>query len=253
MILAAGRVLVAVLAAITQLIVGLIASFLPARYWNSLNAHGIPTFPVLSPLVTVCAAVMIGLPVWFRYVVVSAHHAQRLAAVGASQLPRPPEQEVILAAAQTISLVTAVSFLFTPAGFTLSYLVGSGALRLLATYSGDPSGDPMMSSMDWVTRRFARFLSGLSSRISLRATFGCNQTDEVVPASRLGFTHADVIVIASRPKREWTAGTIIFREQCYYVVLDPVEKIIGRRRRVVYPLKRQHGFDIVRRALRYPE
>jgi hypothetical protein len=182
---------------------------------------------------------------------VSAYDAQRVAALLASRLPRRPDEETIVAGAQTLSLVSAASFVVTPAGFAVTYVAMSSAARLLAAFLGDPSGDPLMASADWLRRRSAQLFSSAFSQIALRARFGRDEPDAIVRGTEHGFVEADFIVIAARPKPEWNHGTVILSDRRYFQILQPTERLIGQRHRVLYPLKRRHDFDIIRKAVRY--
>jgi hypothetical protein len=205
----------------------------------------------MSPLITLCGAVTVGVPLFLQHLLVSASDAQRLAASLASRLPRRPDEEAIVAGAQTLSLVSTASFVMTPAGFAVTYVAMSSAARLLGAYLGDPSGDPLIASADWVRRRSAQLFSGVVSQIAVRARFGRDEPDAIVRGTEHGFVEADFIVVAARPKPEWTQGTVIFSDRRYFEVQQPTERLISQRHRVLYPLKRRHDFDIVRKAVRY--
>src|SRR5689334_12286218 len=62
-----------------QFVAGIGAAFLPARMWNNLERRGIPVFPVWSALLTLVISLDVGLPIFFRHLVVSAGVAQRAA------------------------------------------------------------------------------------------------------------------------------------------------------------------------------
>ena len=234
-----------------QFVVGLFATFLPPRYWAAVNARGIPTFPVLSPLFTLTVVSVTGLPFFYRQLLISGSHAQRVAAIGASKLPVPTEPETIVATAQAISLVGVIGVLFSPAGFALGYLAGSGVLRLLSAYFGEPAGDPLLACLDSLIRRARHAASIVSAAIRMRATYGPLQPDQQVSGEQFGGFEADVLIISSRPKPDWRAGTVILSSNGYYRVLTPVEQNIGGRNRVLYPLKKKHDLEIVRKAIRY--
>ena len=62
---------------------------------------------------------------------------------------------------------------------------------------------------------------------------------------------ADMIVAASRPKDDWTEGTILLTQAGVFRVGRPEIVTDETRTRVVYPLFVKRDMDIVRRSVRY--
>jgi hypothetical protein len=150
-----------------------------------------------------------------------------------------------------MSLVGAIGVLFSPAGFALAYLGATGVLRLLSAYVGEPVGDPLLAAMDSLIRRIRHASSTAAAAIRIRATYGPVEPDEQVSGRQFGESEADVWIVSSRPKPDWHADTIILSSDGYYRVLTPVEKNIGGRNRVLYPLQKKQDLEIVRKAIPY--
>ena len=241
----------AVLLGLAKSAVGLVATCLPARYWSRLHSRGMPTFPVMSPLLTVCVAIYFGLPMIFRHLLLSASEAQGAAPAAAGRLSRAADPEAVVALTQTLSLMGAFGVIFTPMGFSLSYLAASGGARLLAAYVGDPGGDPLLACADLVRRRMSSAIAARRCANAMHRQFGPEEPDEIADPRELGYSDADVIVVACRPKDGWTTGAVIWSGRQYYYVLESGLRRVGERVRILYPLRRKGTFDIVRKAIPY--
>jgi len=230
---------------IVRFTLGVLATFLPDRFWPRVNARGIPVYPVLSPLIGLAVGIVIGVPYIYRHLVVSASSAQRMVAIAGSS-----DQQAAVAAAQTLSLFAALGVVLSPAGFLIVWLNLSSAARLLGAYLDEPFGDPLLTFLDWVAREVRRHATAAAYAIRARGRYGREEIDRVTDARDYGVADADVVVIASRPK-EWTTGSVVLSPDGYYTVLSPFEVTVDGRERIGYPLVRKRDFEIVRKAFRY--
>jgi len=226
--------------------VGIVATFLPVRVWPRVNARGIPVYPVLSPLIGLAVGIVGGVPYVYRHLVVSASNAQRMVAIAGSS-----DQQSAVAAAQTFSLFAAVGLVLTPIGFLVVWLNLSSVIRLLAAAVDAPCGDPLLTFLDGAVHGLRRRATAALSAIRTRAKYGREEIDRVMDAGAYGVADADVVVITSRPKEGWAAGTFVLSPDGYYTVLQPFEVIVEGRQRIGYPLVRKRDFEIVRKASRY--
>jgi hypothetical protein len=231
---------------IMRFVVGILATFLPVRFWTRVNARGIPVYPVLSPLIGLAVGIVVGVPYVYRHLVVSASNAQRMVAIAGSS-----DEQTAVATAQTFSLFAAVGVVLTPGGFLVVWLTVSSAVRLLGAYFGDPFGDPLLTLVDEALQGLRRRATAAMSAMRTRARYGPEEIDHVMDAGAYGVAGADVVVIASRPKREWAAGTVVLSPDGYYTVLQPFEVTVEGHQRIGYPLVRKRDFEIVRKASRY--
>ena len=231
---------------IMRFVAGVLATFLPVRFWTRVNARGIPVFPVWSPLIGLAVGTVVGVPYVYRHLAVSAAGAQRLVAIAGSS-----DQQSAVAAAQAFSLFAAVGLVLTPVGFLVVWLNLSSAVRLLGAYLGEPSGDPLLTVLDASVQQLRRRTTAAMAAIRTRATYGRAEIDRVMDAKDYGVEGADVVVITSRPKEGWTEGTFVLSPDGYYTVLQPFEVIVEGRQRIGYPLVRKRDFAIVRKASRY--
>jgi hypothetical protein len=200
-------------------------------------------------LICLTAGIVLGVPFFYRQLLISAYNAQRLALIAATGAP---DQDAAVAAVQTLSLLSAINIVFTPVGFLIVYLTGSAALRLFGAYIGEPSGDPVLAFVDMLMRHVRRRLRVAWSAMRDRADYGPQDADQVMNARDVDYAAgADVVVIASRPKVEWAAGTVVLSDDGYYSVLNPFVISVDGHKRIVYPLKRKRDFEIIRKAFRY--
>lgn len=227
-------------------VVGILATFLPVRFWTRVNARGIPVYPVLSPLIGLAVGIVVGVPYVYRHLVVSAANAQRMVAIAGSS-----DEQTAVATAQTFSLFAAIGLVLSPVGFLVVWLSVSSAMRLLAAYLGEPAGDPLIACVDWFVRYVRRRATAALSAMRTRAKYGREEIDRVMDAGAYGVADADVVVITARPKEGWAAGTFVLSPDGYYTVLQPFEVIVEGRQRIGYPLVRKRDFEIVRKASRY--
>jgi len=231
---------------IVRFILGVLATFLPDRFWTRVNARGIPVFPVLSPLIGLAVGIVIGVPYVYRHLVVSASSAQRMVAIAGSS-----DQQAAVAAAQTFSLFAAIGVVLTPIGFLVVWLNVSSAARLLGAYLGEPFGDPLLTFLDLMARELRRRSTTAMDALRTRARYGREEIDRVMDARDYGVADADVVVIASRPKEGWAAGAVVLSPDGYYAVMAPFEVTVDGRQRIGYPLVRKRDFEIIRKAFRY--
>ena len=231
---------------IMRLVVGVLATFLPVRFWPRVNARGIPVYPVLSALIGLAVGVVVGVPYIYRHLVVSASNAQRMVAIAGSS-----DEQTAVATAQTFSLFAAIGVLLTPIGFLVVWLNVSSAARLLGAYLGEPFGDPLLTFLDWMARELRRRSTDAMDALRARARYGREEIDRVMDAADYGVADADVVVIAARPKEGWAAGTVVLSPDGYYTVMPPFEVTVDGHQRIGYPLVRKRDFEIVRKAFRY--
>jgi hypothetical protein len=150
-----------------------------------------------------------------------------------------------------MSVLTLFIFIFfTPLGWLSSYVTVSGFLRAAAAWFDDPRGDPVLSLLDGAVVRFLERRRGRRQRQTRERREGQETRDVLVTGASLGVS-ADVVVLASRRKAEWTAGaTIITRDQ-WYRLGEPSDLETPAGLRTVYPLTKFDSLEVVRRGIEY--
>ena len=75
--------------------------------------------------------------------------------------------------------------------------------------------------------------------------------DRVVPGAQVGLPDALLVVVASRRKPDWDAGTVVITPGSIYRVGTIVERTIRGRLRTLYPLTEHKDFEAFRRTVHY--
>jgi hypothetical protein len=231
-----------------------LAALLPRRYWPAVERRGLAVgdAAMFSALVTTVAAGIAGARAFFAYAAASAAAAdQILVRVAATQIVPSNTPDVTSRLAQAISAASALAFVMTPVGALTVYLTGSGAFRLLGSYLDEPFGDPFLTLADTAYRRLQRQAAAAHDTIQQRRAYGPVVADCVTTGAAAGVPGADVVVVASRPKPDWTPNTMVISSDGCYMLGAPLRRRIGRRERLLYPLVRKTDAAIVRRSIRY--
>lgn len=224
------------------------AALLPHRRWRSLPAW-VPTriaaFP--SGIATLLLGAAIGIPGFLE-------HAHANASVGIdAALKDMTKTEVyrgdLVIGYSGLSLFTFL--LLTPAGWLTTYLIGTGAVRAIATWFEDPLGDPTLTLLDhWLIAGRARARAEYGRR-NREAREGPEVPDRVVSAASAGLPPCDLVIVACRRKTGWDRGAVVFTPAAVYRIGEPVEKTIAGRLRTLYPLTEHTDLEVVRRSVHY--
>ena len=83
------------------------------------------------------------------------------------------------------------------------------------------------------------------------ALAGPEVADHIEEAGRFGLSGADLVVVASRPKPEWTPGTVLDCGGRWLRVGPAVERTLPVGLRTLYPLVEAPGTEVFRRIVRY--
>ncbi len=232
-----------------SILIGIFRCILPYRYWSEP-----PRGAIASAILTILLSFPIGFLGFLSY-------AGKAADTSASQIlelanrPRDKTTGVILDKPIRIvnsNIVTPLLFFLTTAeGLFVSYLYCSGTFRLLTVAGGDPYGDPILTLLDRMARSsWSRIRLG-SRAYQREKAEGPPVPDRIVEGHRFDGKGADYVLISSRVKEGWTAGTVL-RVDAYRLRLgDPYEVSIEGRLRTCYPLSLACDGRIDRRFLFY--
>jgi len=161
--------------------------------------------------------------------------------------------DVTTAAPVSMTAIAPLAFVIgTPIGALSAYLVITAAIRVVAgVVAREPLGDPIVHG----TIGLGRALRARRSRKrdeGLRAALeGPEVADRLTSAERLQVEDAELVVVASRRKPEWTEGTILDCGDRYFRVGPASERKLPGGLRTLYPLRAQPDAGVFRRLVRY--
>lgn len=153
-----------------------------------------------------------------------------------------------VAATMLSSLVFALA---TPVGLLATYLTLTGLVRSVAAAAGEPRGDPAIALVALAWRRLAGRRSRTRETLRREALEGSAVADRLVPPARVGISGADLVVVASRRKPDWTPGTVLDCGGRWFRVGEPVERSFPVGLRTLYPLVETPETEVLRRIVPY--
>ena len=152
--------------------------------------------------------------------------------------------------AMSVSATMLSSLVFalgTPLGLLATYLTLTGLVRSVAAAAGERRGDPVLA----LVVAGGRWLSRRRQSREREALEGPAVPDRVVLPARLGIANADLVVVASRRKSEWTPGTVLDCGGRWFRVGEPVERTLAVGLRTLYPLVETPEAEVFRRVVPY--
>lgn len=231
-------------------IAGIAAAVLPTRLWPALEERApVRSSAVVSGLLTFAAGSAIGIPSYLAYAQAAASTDidALLAAAGWTTRAHPVTAPLV-----GLSDAAWLTFVFlTPLGWISTYLVVTGMFRAIAAGFDDPIGDPLLTGVaaGWCGARDRR--RARRDAEARRTLEGPELPDRIVPGAQAGFPAVDFVVVSSRVKPGWTAGTVVDSGEVFYRIGEPVERTIAGRLRTLYPLTRHPAVEAIRRSVRY--
>ena len=238
-------------------VVAMPVGVVPRRYWRTLDQWvPVTRFAFGSALLTFAAGCVIGVPGYFRY---AAGYGDLVADAMLQMTGWPPlrPRPEITSEAQAITAWISAYFLpftfllTTPTGAIATYLAVTGTIRSLLAFVEDPRGDPIITFIDAVAGRWrGRRLGGNVQRAREREE-GPEVPDRVVTGHTAGFACADIVVVASRLKPGWDAGTFIITDEKWYRLAAREDRWLPGGLRHFYPLAVINDLEVLRRGIRY--
>ena len=225
---------------------------LPARFWPNLDRHlPVTESAFLASLLTLLAGAAIGIPGFLNHAAEQASFNTQ-AMLNAAASNSPDAQSVDSSMSVGMSSLSLFTFLLlTPAGWATMYLGLTGLVRTAAAALDDPHGDLLLTVVDGVLVRSVRSSQARGARTSREELEGPQVADRVVPGAQVGLPGAQLVVVASRRKPDWDAGTVVITADSIYRVGTIVERTIRGRLRTLYPLTEHKDFETFRRTVRY--
>ena len=208
----------------------------------------------LAAIATLLSGVVIGVIGFLRYAqsVASANNVLMLEIAERQSAGTVGGKDIMGSASVALTMLSSLAFaLGTPLGWLATYFVATGLVRCLAAAADERRGDPIVGL---VRRLVARWLSRRNEArtdAAYVALAGPDVADRVVPAERFGIAGADLVVVASRPKPEWTPGTVLECGDRWLCVGEAVQRSLPVGLRILYPLVDMPGSAVFRRIVHY--
>jgi hypothetical protein len=161
-------------------------------------------------------------------------------------------QDITGAAPVALTMLSAITFAIgTPMGWFATYLVVTGLVRCLAAAVDERRGDPIVGVTRRLIARWRRRRREAKAQEAYAALAGPEVPDRVVAAERFGIAGAAMVVVASRPKPEWTPGTVLDCGDRWLAVGESVQRSLPVGLRTLYPLVDMPSSSVFRRIVRY--
>jgi hypothetical protein len=231
---------------------GIAAAMLPARLWPSLDASlPVTESAFIASLLTLLAGAAIGIPGFLNHATEqAAFNTQAMLNAAASAAPGAQSVDSSMSVGMT-SLSLFTFLLLTPQGWATMYLGLTGLFRTVAAGLDDPHGDVLFTVVDGLLIRTLRRGQVRRTRTNREALEGPSVPDRVVPGAQVGLPGAELVVVASRRKTDWDAGTVVITPGAVYRVGTVVERTIRGRLCTLYPLTEHKDFEAFRRTVHY--
>lgn len=221
----------------------------PRRVWPHLEPY-LPISRTAAPagLVTMGAGFFLGVDGFLKFAfrMADANNTEML-----RQFSSGSANNAAAFVPYDISVITLYIFLFsTPVGLIASYLVASGLLRAVSAYVDDARGDPLLSGLHWAATALIEKNRAERRQISRVRREGAEVRDVLVTGDSLGVS-ADLVVLASRRKAEWTSGATVMTRDQWYRLAEPFDLETPAGLRTAYPLTKFDTVEVVRRGIEY--
>jgi hypothetical protein len=243
------------LAALLRGTVAVVAGVLPRARWERFYGLPIRAASLLSALATLGAGLFVGIPGFLAYAQrASDALAEATLEVGAKQAanPLPGQNEITTLAPMSLSGLSIVAFLLaTPTGWLATYLVATGILRTVSSLLSEPFGDPVLTGLDALLVRTRGGARESRARRLREREEGPETPDRLFRADWAGAADADLVVVASRRKPDWTNGAFVITSDKWYTLGEPFDLRLPEGLRTIYPLTEQKVCEVLRRGVLY--
>jgi hypothetical protein len=233
---------------IAVFIAAMAAAWLPQRHWQRLPASfPMPAASFVSGLVVLAAGCAIGIPGFLDHArgITSSGLDAALGYMWKSAVYRGD----LVMGNSGLSIFTFL--LLTPTGWVTDYLVGTGVLRMAASWFDDPVGDPILTAADDVVWRYRARRGARRAQRERETREGPEIPDRIVSSAAAGIGDCDFVIVSSRRKPGWERGAAVLTDDGCYRLGEPVEQTVAGRLRTLYPLTAHNDFEAIRRSVRY--
>ena len=231
----------------------LAAAMLPRRHWQAMPRLPIERLAAPSGLLTLGAGLVLGAFGFMDYAARASRGIVNVTLdIAARQVRNEIPGEISTTTMQGVSAISPIAFLlFTPLGLSALYLAGTGILRAVATATDDPMGDPILTGLDAVASRCIGRARDARVRRAREHLEGPEVPDRLMTADAADLAGFEYVVIASRRKPGWTAGTSVITGDKWFTLGEPFDVQLPVGLRTVYPLKEQKATEVLRRGVQY--
>jgi hypothetical protein len=208
----------------------------------------------LAAIVTLLAGVTIGEIGFLRFAqqAASANNTLMLEIAGRQGSGAMGGQDITGAAPVALTMLSAITFAIgTPLGWLATYLVLTGLVRGLAAAVGERRGDPIVGLIRRLIVRWHLRRREAKTQAAYEALAGPEVADRVVAAERFGIADAALVVVASRPKPDWTPGTVLDCGDRWLAVGEAIQRSLPVGLRTLYPLVDMPASSVFRKIVRY--
>jgi hypothetical protein len=239
------------LADIALWVLAIPVGLVPRRFWPSLDALPLRRAAAMSGIVTMLTGFFVGFGgfLTFAGVLAGANNDWML-----HRLAGPPAagDAAVGLVPYGMSVLTVFIFLFfTPLGLASLYVATSGFLRATAAWLDDPSGDFILTAIDWAAVRLFEKNRAERRQLARERLEGADAPDVLQTGAWAGLPDDDYVVLAARVKPEWDAGAIVMTGDDWYKLGVPFDLQTPVGMRTAYPLKKMDTVEVVRRGIHY--
>ncbi|HXG54106.1 MAG TPA: hypothetical protein VNJ03_01890 [Vicinamibacterales bacterium] len=228
-------------------VLGIAAAMLPRRYWPMLDRYVPASWCAMAAaLLTLLADMLIGIPGFLHHITeqISLNNAALVRGVEHSSITRN-----MMGALSALSLFTFL--LLTPQGWATMYLSITGLVRTVGAHFDDPHGDAFLTVVDAGIHSVAGAVARRGEIDNRALLEGEAVPDRVARGSHLGLPDVEFVIVSSRIKAGWDAGTVLITESGAYRVVCIEDRTIHGRLRHVYGVNAHNDLEVIRRGVQY--
>ena len=227
-------------------------AMLPKRYWQSFDLPMANMAP-MSSWVTMLLGLVIGIPGYFAYLArLRGVKGVSILDISTAQIEgRLPETEQVSAIPSVLYMTAPMQFLLTPIGLIAGYLIFSGLFRVVASFVDDARGDPVLTGIDALGRKWFTTQQQRSARVERAKLENIDEPDRRYDGEWAGLTGVDYVIVSARRKPGWTKGTWVITPDAWYVLGEPFDRPMPNGLRTVYPLTAQTTLEPLRKSVNY--
>jgi hypothetical protein len=228
-------------------------ALLPKRHWQSIDLP-VANVAAASSMLTLLIGIFVGIRGYYSFLLIlrSSGAASILEIAKLQVAGKLPETAEVSAVPSALYATAPIAFaLFTPLGLLATYLVVSGFARSVASYTGEPFGDPILTGIDTLARRLFTTRQQRSVRVERARLEKVDEPDRRYDGEWAGLPDVEFVIVAARRKPGWTKGTWVITDDGWFVLGEPFDRPMPNGLRTVYPLKTQTTLEPVRKSVEY--
>lgn len=232
----------------------LAVTVLPRRHWDRFDALPLHVMAPVSAILTSVAGAAVGIRGFFDYLTsMSSSSAGSILDVSRMQVEgRLPETADVSAVPSAMWMVAPIAFaFFTPIGLFAVYLVASGWFRVVSWWIASPHGDPLLTGIDIMLHRRRVSAAARSKQRERLEAEGAAEPDRRYTGDWADVPGADFVIVASRRKTDWTAGTFVITPDGWFTLGQPFDRPMPQGIRTIYPLTALVTMEVMRKGVAY--